>query len=190
MSASEDGRTDPEELRESYQVATDGACKGNPGPTGWAWVGEDGDWAAGSLTRGTNNVGELLALLAAIRDNLRVRHLTVLADSRYVIDTYQSWMDDHARRGWVTAGKKPTANRDLLEQLIAVRQLRRDAGLPDVRLVHVRGHAGHVLNSWADERAVRAAAHAARGEQRIWSSRQGLAPLDVAAEPGRSTPRM
>lgn len=190
MSASEERPAERDQPRESYQVATDGACKGNPGPTGWAWVGEDGDWSAGSVVQGTNNVGELLALLAAIRDNLHVRHLTVLADSRYAIDTYLSWMDEHARRGWVTAAKKPTANRDLLERLIAVRQLRRDAGLSDVRLVHVRGHTGHVLNSWADERAVRAAAHAARGEQRIWSSRQGLKRLDVAAEPGRSAPRM
>lgn len=190
MSPAGGASADPDEPRESYQVATDGACKGNPGPTGWAWVGEDGEWAAGSLSQGTNNVGELLALLAAIRDNLRVRRLTILADSRYVIDTYQTWMDGHARRGWITAAKKPTANRDLLEQLIAVRQLRRDAGLPDVQLVHVRGHAGHVLNSWADERAVRAAAHGALGEELIWSSRRGLERLDVSTPPGRRPPRM
>ena len=190
MNTAESAPAGPDEPGESYQVATDGACKGNPGPTGWAWVGEDGEWAAGSLLQGTNNVGELLALLAAIRDNSEVPRLTILADSRYVIDTYLSWMDGHARRGWVTAAKKPTANRDLLEQLIAARQLRRDAGLPDVRLVHVRGHAGHVLNSWADERAVRAAAHGALGEELIWSSRRGLDRLDVSEAPSRRAPRM
>ena len=52
-----------------YIVATDGACKGNPGPAGWAWVGEDGNWAAGSLPEGTNNIGELLGLLYAITDH-------------------------------------------------------------------------------------------------------------------------
>ncbi|MFK4790051.1 ribonuclease HI [Microbacterium sp. ZW T5_56] len=45
---------------DTYTVATDGACRRNPGPTGWAWVGEDGQWAAGSVLEGTNNVGELL----------------------------------------------------------------------------------------------------------------------------------
>ena len=71
------------------------------------------------------------------------------------IDTYSSWMDAHRRRGWVTSAKKPVANRDILEQLIAARDARRAAGKPDVVLEHVRGHAGHRLNSWADERAVR-----------------------------------
>ena len=52
-----------------YIVATDGACMRNPGPAGWAWVGEDGRWAAGSLAAGTNNIGELLAVLYAIRDH-------------------------------------------------------------------------------------------------------------------------
>ena len=56
MSATEDSPAGPGEPRQSYQVATDGACKGNPGPTGWAWVGEDGEWAAGSLSQGTNKL--------------------------------------------------------------------------------------------------------------------------------------
>lgn len=170
-------------MTERYTVATDGACKGNPGPTGWAWVGEDGQWAAGSLAQGTNNIGELLGLLHAIRDNTDVVHLTVQADSRYAIDTYTKWMDGHARRGWRTADKKPTKNVDILKALMQARQERRDAGLPDVSLEHVRGHAGHRLNSWADERAVRAAAHGAEGRERSWSSRAGDPPVDVGVEP-------
>lgn len=166
-----------------YTVATDGACKGNPGPAGWAWVGEDGHWAAGSIPQGTNNIGELLGLLYAIRDHTNVAHLTVQADSKYAIDTYEKWMDGHARRGWVTSAKKPTANRDILEQLIVARDDRRRAGMPDVTLEHVRGHSGHRLNSWADERAVRASQHAANGEALVWTSLRGLDPLDVAVDP-------
>ncbi|MCS0498771.1 ribonuclease H family protein [Protaetiibacter mangrovi] len=169
-----------------YVLATDGACKGNPGPAGWAWVGEDGEWAAGSLPSGTNNIGELLGLLNAIRDHAQVRELVVQADSKYAIDTYSSWMDGHKRRGWLTSAKKPVANREILEQLIAVRDARRAAGLPDVVLEHVRGHAGHRLNSWADERAVRASQHAAKGEESQWSSLGGVQPkLDVSVDPPR-----
>lgn len=167
-----------------YTVATDGACKGNPGPTGWAWVGEDGQWAAGAIPMGTNNIGELMGLLKAIEDHADVAHLTVQADSKYAIDTYASWMDAHRRRGWKTSTGAPTKNRDLLEQLIAARDARRDAGLPDVILEHVRGHRGHVLNEWADERAVRGAEHAAKGTASAWSSLGGLHPaLDVSAAP-------
>jgi ribonuclease HI len=172
---------------ERYVLATDGACKGNPGPAGWAWVGEDGHWAAGSLPQGTNNIGELLGLLNAIRDHLNVRELVVQADSKYAIDTYSSWMDGHKRRGWVTSAKKPVANREILEQLIEVRDARRAAGLPDVVLEHVRGHAGHRLNSWADERAVRASRHAAKGTASEWSSLGGAQEkLDVSVDPPRS----
>ncbi|KJL36990.1 MULTISPECIES: ribonuclease H family protein [Microbacterium] len=169
-----------------YVVATDGACKGNPGPTGWAWVGEDGEWAAGSLPEGTNNIGELLALLNAIVAHADVDELIVQADSKYAIDTYASWMDGHRRRGWVTSAKKPVANRDILEQLIAARDARRSAGRPDVVLEHVRGHAGHRLNSWADERAVRASQHGAAGEQLVWTSHRGLDRLDVSVDPPRA----
>ena len=165
-------------------MATDGACKGNPGPTGWAWVGEDGHWAAGSLPEGTNNIGELLGLLRAIEDHAEVEHLIVQADSKYAIDTYSSWMDAHRRRGWKTSTGSPTKNRDLLEQLIAARDARRAAGLPDVVLEHVRGHRGHVLNEWAHERAVRATEHAAAGKASAGKSLSGMHDrLDVAVAP-------
>ncbi|MEV8025046.1 ribonuclease H [Microbacterium sp. NPDC080220] len=167
-----------------YVVATDGACKGNPGPTGWAWVGEDGHWAAGSIIQGTNNIGELMGLLKAIEDHADVRELVVQADSKYAIDTYEKWMDGHRRRGWKTSTGAPTKNVDLLEQLITARDARRAAGLPDVVLEHVRGHRGHVLNEWADERAVRGAEHAASGKESAWSSLGGLhEKLDVSEAP-------
>lgn len=164
-----------------YTVATDGACKGNPGPAGWAWVGEDGRWAAGSVPSGTNNIGELLGLLDAITAHRHIARLVVQADSKYAIDTYSSWMDGHARRGWKTSTGSPTKNRDILEQLIAARDARRASGLPDVVLEHVRGHSGHRLNGWADERAVRASRHAAEGKASRWSSdTQGV--LDVSVD--------
>ena len=89
-----------------YVVATDGACQRNPGPAGWAWVAEDGHWAAGSIEAGTNNIGELLALLHAIRDHAHVPRLTVQADSMYAINTYSSWMDGHARRGFAARWRR------------------------------------------------------------------------------------
>lgn len=112
-------------MTDGYVVATDGACKGNPGPTGWAWVAADGHWAAGSLPQGTNNIGELLALLAALTDHATVADLVIQADSKYAIDTYSSWMDGHRRRGWKTSTGAPTKNRELLEQLIVARDARR-----------------------------------------------------------------
>lgn len=147
-------------------------------------MGEDGHWAAGSLPEGTNNIGELLGMLHAIDDHRNIDELVVQADSKYAIDTYSSWMDAHRRRGWKTSSGAPTKNRELLEQMIQVRDARRASGKPDVILEHVRGHKGHVLNEWADERAVRASEHAAAGTASAWSSLAGHhETLDVAAAP-------
>ena len=162
-----------------YIVATDGACKGNPGPAGWAWVGEDGHWAAGSVPEGTNNIGELLAVLNAIRDHTHIRHLTIQADSMYAIDTYTKWMDGHRRRSWKTSRGEPTKNVEILELLIVARDARHAARLPAVVFEHVRGHSGHLLNGWADERAVRASGHAADGKLLAWGSHHGQPQLDV-----------
>ncbi|MTE23804.1 ribonuclease H [Microbacterium sp. ZXX196] len=165
-----------------YIVATDGACKGNPGPCGWAWVGEDGRWAAGAIPQGTNNIGELTAVLRAVTDHADVAHLRIQADSTYAIDTYTKWMDGHKRRGWKTSAKKPVKNQDILEAMIEARDARRAAGLPDVVFEHMRGHAGHRLNGWADERAVRASRHAAQGLAREWTTDAGQERLDVSAD--------
>ena len=148
--------------------------------------GEDGHWAAGSVPEGTNNIGELLAVLYAIRAHESVRNLTIQADSLYAINTYTKWMDGHRRRGWMTSGKKPVANVGILEQLIQARDARHAAELPAVVFEHVRGHSGHRLNGWADERAVRASTHAAAGRALVWGSHGGQPRLDVTVAAPRS----
>lgn len=158
----------------------------NPGPAGWAWVGEDGRWAAGSLVAGTNNIGELLAVLHAIRDHSHVENLLIQADSTYAINSYTTWMDAHSRRGWKTSNREPTKNADILRELMAARDERRAAGLPDVEFEHVRGHAGHRLNSWADERCVRASHHGDRGLETVWSTDRGQDLIDVSQDPPKA----
>jgi ribonuclease HI len=128
-------------------------------------------------------VGELMGLLKAIEDHADVENLVVQADSKYAIDTYTKWMDGHRRRGWKTSTGAPTKNVDILEQLIVARDARRASGMPDVVLEHVRGHSGHVLNAWADERAVRASEHAAKGTASAWSSLGAQDPIDVSTRP-------
>ena len=151
-------------------VGTDGACSGNPGPAGWAWVDQHGRWRSGGLIRSTNQVGELLGLLHAVRDHQHVRDLTIEIDSTYAMNTYLQWMDAHARRGWKTTAGKPTSNRDVIEQLITARDTRAAAGLPPVRLVKVKGHANgrHPLNDAADHQATTAARRARNHKVGPW----------------------
>ncbi|NKY05609.1 ribonuclease HI [Cellulomonas hominis] len=151
---------------QSLTVGTDGACSGNPGPSGWAWAAANGTWAGGAMPRSTNQAAELAGLLQAITAFADVPALTIELDSAYALNTYASWMDAHKRRGWRTGDGKPTSNRDLIAALIDARDARRAAGLPPVKLVKVKGHArpgAHPLNEAADQRAVEARLRAARG---------------------------
>lgn len=135
-------------------AAADGSALGNPGPAGWAWYVDDDTWAAGGWPHGTNNQGELMAVIdlleatAGTPDDLRI-----LCDSQYVINAVTKWMPGWKRKGWRKSDGSPVQNLDLLKRLDAALSGRSYA------FEWVRGHAGHELNEAADARA-RAAATA------------------------------
>src|SRR5689334_15313768 len=129
-------------------AAADGSALGNPGPAGWAWYVDDECWAAGGWPRGTNNQGELTAVLELFRATAHLDdELLVQCDSQYVINAVTKWMAGWKRKGWRKADGKPVLNLELLQELDAATQGRR------YRFEWVRGHAGHPANEAADERA-------------------------------------
>ncbi|MEO7399085.1 MAG: ribonuclease H, partial [Ilumatobacteraceae bacterium] len=96
------------------EVYTDGACKGNPGPGGWAWaVSPEGDPRGfGGERQSTNQRMEIRAALEALR-SLPGR-LTVVSDSTYVVNCVnKSWYVKWRRNGWMNSQKQPVANQDL-----------------------------------------------------------------------------
>ncbi|NLT26338.1 MAG: ribonuclease HI [Microbacteriaceae bacterium] len=141
-------------------AAADGSSLGNPGPAGWAWVTEQGEWRAGGWPRGTNNMGELMAVADLLEQTADLdASLRVLCDSQYVINSVTKWMPGWKRKGWKKSDGKPVQNRELLERI--------DAALAgrDVRFEWVRGHSGHDLNEQADARARGAAESYAAGRE-------------------------
>ena len=130
-------------------AAADGSALGNPGPAGWAWYIDNDHWASGGWTHGTNNMGELKAVLdlfeaTASRPEAKLR---VYCDSQYVINSLTKWMPGWKKKGWKKSDGKPVLNRDLLEAL--------DQALTgrDYEFIWVKGHAGHELNENADSLA-------------------------------------
>lgn len=129
-------------------AAADGSALGNPGPNGWAWYIDDANWAAGGSPHGTNNQGELQAVLELLRATAGVgEKLLIECDSKYVIDSVTKWMPGWKRKGWRKSDGAPVLNRDLMEALDEAMRGR------DVEFSWVKGHAGHPLNEAADERA-------------------------------------
>ena len=143
-------------------VSTDGSALGNPnGPMGWAWADHvphaggtsghphGGDCDAGGATNGTNQIGELCAVLEALRAHPGDEPLVIETDSQYAINCSTKWVAGWKRNGWKNSQKKPVKNRAVIEAIDAEIKRRRGS----VRFVWVKGHAGNAGNEKVDELA-------------------------------------
>ena len=132
-------------------VYTDGACSGNPGPGGWAWVVPDGAFASGADPHTTNQRMEIEAATEALYaiDG----PVTVVSDSTYVVHCFNNkWYVGWKAKGWKNSKKEDVANQDLWRPLI---DHVLDRG--NVTWQWVKGHSGDEWNDVADRLAVEAA---------------------------------
>lgn len=136
------------------EIATDGACKGNPGPGGWGALIRSGAHEkelSGGEALTTNNRMELMAAIEALNALKRPCAVTLSTDSRYVMDGLTKWIHGWKRNGWRTADKKPVKNAELWQALLAA------AEHHQIEWKWVKGHAGHPDNERADKLASDAA---------------------------------
>lgn len=129
-------------------IYTDGACSYNPGPGGWGAIlmfGGQKKEISGGDEMTTNNQMELLAVIKALSALKEPCKVEIFTDSAYVCNAFQQdWISGWLMRGWKNANKKPVANRELWEELIALTQK---------HIVHfnkVKGHADNEFNNRCD----------------------------------------
>lgn len=137
---------------------TDGACSGNPGPGGWAYVmrhkasGTEKE-ESGADGNTTNNRMELLAVIRGLEALKRPCDVEIFTDSVYVGKGMSEWMPKWKANGWRRReGKnwKPVKNEELwrrLDELISIHR---------VKYTRVPGHSGHPENERCDQLAVEA----------------------------------
>jgi ribonuclease HI len=149
---------DPAEV----EIFTDGACRGNPGPGGWAAIlryrGVEKE-LSGFDPETTNNRMEMMAAIAGLEALKRPCRVRLYSDSQYLRDGITKWIHQWKGRGWRTADKQPVKNIDLWQRLAAA------ALRHSVIWEWVRGHAGHPENERADALA------RARITEASWSRR-------------------
>ena len=136
------------------KIATDGACKGNPGPGGWGALirmGTHEKELSGGEAHSTNNRMELLAAIRGLEALTKPCHVTLATDSSYVKDGITKWIFGWQKNGWKTADKKPVKNTELWQALLAATARHR------IDWVWVKGHAGDPDNERADTLASNAA---------------------------------
>jgi len=144
------------------EIATDGACKGNPGPGGWGALVRSGAHEkelSGGEAMTTNNRMELTAAIEGLKALTRPCAVTLSTDSRYVMDGLTKWIKGWQRNGWRTADKKPVKNAELWQALLAAAEPHR------IKWVWVKGHAGHPDNERCDRLASDAAVAAGQNRQ-------------------------
>jgi ribonuclease HI len=129
------------------EIFTDGACRGNPGPGGWAAIlryrGVEKE-LSGYAADTTNNRMEMTAAIAGLEALKRPCRVRLYSDSQYLRDGITKWIHGWKQRGWITADKQPVKNADLWQRLDA------SAARHEIEWEWVRGHAGHPENERAD----------------------------------------
>jgi ribonuclease HI len=132
------------------EIFTDGACRGNPGPGGWAALlrkGKTEREISGGESDTTNNRMELTAAIKALQALSRPCRVELHTDSNYVRDGMTRWIRNWRSNGWRTADKKPVKNADLWQALIAASEPHR------VEWHWVKAHNGHPENERVDSLA-------------------------------------
>ena len=134
---------------------TDGACSGNPGPGGWGVllqalsngkVVKERELSNGEKLT-TNNKMELRAAIAALEILDRTSEITIITDSKYVMNGIQTWLAGWKKNKWKTASKKPVKNAELWKRLDLLCEQH------EVNWKWVKGHAGDMGNERVDKLA-------------------------------------
>lgn len=140
----------------NVEIFTDGACSGNPGPGGYGAIlrynGHIKEISGGEPNT-TNNRMELRGVIEALKALKEPCAVTITSDSKYICDAItKGWAKSWRSHGWVKSDKKKALNSDLWEELLNLLEKHM------VKIVWVKGHAGHPENERCDELAVAAAA--------------------------------
>ena len=132
----------------TYQLFTDGACLGNPGPGGWASILREADGSdvirTGGEPSSTNNRMELLAVIDALESLPEPSRVTICSDSEYVLQGLSEWMSGWKAKGWKKAVGKTVMNLDLWQRLEG------QSSRHQLTTHWVKGHAGHPENERVD----------------------------------------
>jgi len=135
------------------EIWTDGGCKPNPGPGGWAAIvrykGVEREISGHDPTT-TNNRMELTAAAEALESLKRPCRVVVNTDSEYLRNGITRWQTGWVRKGWKNAKGDPVANMDLWRRLLELVKVHQ------IEWRWVRGHDGDVMNERADVLATKA----------------------------------
>lgn len=160
-----------------FEIYTDGSCKKNPGPGGYAFIilsVENGSkheyikvWGREENT--TNNRMELKAIIRGLKHLIHTNSLVcdqiyerktktdviVYSDSAYCINAInEGWVIYWKENGWKTKSGSEVKNRDLWEEILDL--LKNKNNNVKIKFEKVKGHSGNKYNEMVDKAAKKA----------------------------------
>jgi len=113
----------------------------------WLRAGAHEKELCGGEKHTTNQRMELQAAIEALKALKKPSTVTIVTDSKYVLNGITDWIHGWKKKGWKNSKKEPVANRELWEALDVLNQKHQ------VDWQWVKGHSGDQGNDKADELA-------------------------------------
>ena len=133
--------------KKNVTIYSDGSSLGNPGPGGWGTILEFNGHTkelSGGNPNTTNNQMELLGAIEGLKALKESCNVTLISDSKYVVQGINEWLANWIKNDWKTAAKKPVKNIELWQEYTHVSKIH------TIKAVWVKGHAGHIQNERCD----------------------------------------
>lgn len=150
----------------AFVIYSDGACRGNPGPGAFGCMAQDSNANilfehAETREMTTNNQMELQGVITGLKQlkdlladrstEIQSSNITVVTDSKYVVDGITKWIHGWKKRGWKKADNKAPENLGYWKELDSI-----SSEIPKIKYEWVKGHAGHPQNEHCDQLANKA----------------------------------
>jgi len=134
-------------MMKNITIFSDGSSLGNPGPGGWGTIlkynGHVKELSGGDPNT-TNNQMELLGAIKGLEALKEPCKVTIISDSKYVVQGINEWLKNWIKNNWKTAAKKAVKNVELWQRYVEVSKIHQ------IEAVWVKGHAGHEENERCD----------------------------------------
>ena len=134
-------------MMKNITIFSDGSSLGNPGPGGWGTIlkynGHVKELSGGNPNT-TNNQMELLGAIKGLEALKEPCKVTIISDSKYVVQGINEWLKNWIKNNWKTAAKKAVKNVELWQRYVEVSKIHQ------IEAVWVKGHAGHEENERCD----------------------------------------
>ena len=138
----------------NVELFCDGACIGNPGPGGGAYLlrlrtanGDQEKEGCGAEAETTNNRMELKGAIEGLKALKRPCSVNLYCDSQYVAKGINCWLAAWKQKGWRKADNKPVLNAELWQELDCLLNIHK------VEAFWIKGHSGHKENERVDSMA-------------------------------------